>query len=136
MLRISMHKGSCLCGAVHFEVPNELTPPTACHCSQCRKQTGHYLVSTEVPRAAVTIRGKEHLKWYQASPKARRGFCSICGSVLFWDPTDHHKHAWTGVLMGAFEQPTNTKLACHIYIEDKGDYYEITDGLPQKGRTP
>ena len=33
--------------------------------------------------------------------------------------------------MGAFDAPTNTKLAIHIYVADKGDYYEITDGLPQ-----
>ncbi len=33
--------------------------------------------------------------------------------------------------MGAFEPPTNTKLARHIFVAEKGDYYEITDGLPQ-----
>jgi hypothetical protein len=36
-----------------------------------------------------------------------------------------------GVAMGAFDPPTGTKLAIHIYVADKGDYYDITDGLPQ-----
>ena len=38
---------------------------------------------------------------------------------------------WIGVLMGAFDAPTGTKLALHIFVAEKGDYYEITDGLPQ-----
>ncbi|MGZ9006346.1 MAG: GFA family protein, partial [Burkholderiales bacterium] len=37
-----MNKGSCLCGAVTFEVAAILEPPDACHCSQCRKQSGHF----------------------------------------------------------------------------------------------
>jgi len=38
--------------------------------------------------------------------------------------------------MGAFEKPTNTKLALHIFVADKGDYYDIADGAPQYQTTP
>ena len=38
--------GSCLCGAVSFEVRGELRPVIACHCGQCRKQTGTYMSAT------------------------------------------------------------------------------------------
>jgi len=38
--------------------------------------------------------------------------------------------------MGAFEGPTRTKLSKHIFVADKGDYYEIADGLPQDLRPP
>ena len=48
-----MHKGSCLCGAVTFAVEGELRPPDACHCTNCRKQSGHYFASTDVPRATA-----------------------------------------------------------------------------------
>ena len=123
-----MHTGACLCGAVRFEVTAELAPPDACHCSQCRKQSGHFWASTEVPRTALTLHGDEHLTWYSASDKARRGFCATCGSFLFWDPIGKAK---IGIAMGAFDAPTNTKLALHIFVADKGDYYDITDGLPQ-----
>jgi hypothetical protein len=34
--------------------------------------------------------------------------------------------------MGAFDSPTDTKLGIHVWVADKGDYDEITDGLPQK----
>ena len=123
-----MHKGSCLCGAVNFEVVGDLPAPDACHCSMCRRQSGHFWASTDVPRAALTVKGEESLTWFQASEKVRRGFCSVCGSYLFWDPIGH---ARTAVAMGAFDRPTGTKLGKHIFTADKGDYYEIADGLPR-----
>ena len=123
-----MHKGSCLCGAVRFEVAVPLPPPDACHCTICRKQSGHYFASTDVPRSAVTIEGGEKVSWYQSSEKVRRGFCSTCGSPLFFDPIYRD---WIGIAMGAFDKPTDTKLHIHIFVADKGDYYDIADGLPQ-----
>ena len=81
-----MHKGSCLCGAVTFEVAGDLPAPDACHCSMCRKQSGHFWASTDVAREALTLHGEDKLTWFQASEKVRRGFCSVCGSFLFWDP--------------------------------------------------
>lgn len=124
-----MHTGSCLCGAVRFEVSCDLPAPDGCHCSACRKWSGHYFVSTDVPRAAVKIEGEDKITWYRSSEKARRGFCSVCGSSLFWDPL--HRD-WTGIALGAFERPTDTKIAVHIFVADKGDYYDIADGVPQK----
>ncbi|MHC0054304.1 GFA family protein [Actibacterium sp. D379-3] len=123
-----MHKGSCLCGAVQFEVEGELSPPDACHCTICRKQSGHYFASTDVPKTALTLEGEGHVIWYQSSPKVRRGFCAICGSALFFDPL--HRD-WIGIAMGAFDKPTGTRLGIHIFVADKGDYYDIADGLPQ-----
>jgi extradiol dioxygenase family protein len=61
----------------------------------------------------------------------RRGFCANCGSSLFWDPLDQQKHNWTAIALGAFDTPTNTKLKQHIFVGEKGDYYDIADGLPQ-----
>lgn len=128
-----MHKGSCLCGAVRFEIAGDLKAPDACHCRQCRKHTGHYLASTDVPRSALTVHGADNVAWYASSEKVRRGFCSTCGSTLFWDPV--HRD-WTGVAMGAFDTPTRTHLGMHIFVAEKGDYYEISDGLPQYPRVP
>jgi hypothetical protein len=123
-----MHTGSCLCGAVKFRVEGELKPPDACHCSQCRKVSGHYWASTDVPRSALAVEGEFNVAWYRSSEKAQRGFCSTCGATLFWDPI--HKDT-ISIAMGAFDAPTGTKLAIHIFVADKGDYYEIADGVPQ-----
>jgi len=124
------HRGSCLCGSVHFEVNGPIGAPDACHCRQCRKQSGHYFASGNVPRSALTVHGAEHVKWYQSSDKVRRGFCSNCGSALFWDPLAK-KHDWISIAMGAFDTPTDVQLHWHIFVSEKGDYYTIADGLPQ-----
>ncbi|KAA3517524.1 GFA family protein [Agrobacterium vitis] len=123
-----MHKGSCLCGAVRFQVNGDLPPPDACHCSKCRKHSGHYFASTDVPKDKIEIDGSETISWYQSSEKVRRGFCSVCGTSLFFDPPARD---WIAVAMGAFDAPTQTRLKMHIFVADKGDYYDIADGLPQ-----
>ena len=71
---------------------------------------------------------QDGLAWYSASDKARRGFCETCGSMLFWDPVDEDK---ISVSLGVLDNPTSAKLTKHIFTKDKGDYYEITDGLAQ-----
>jgi hypothetical protein len=123
-----LKRGACLCGGVSFTVSGDLGPPDACHCVQCRKQYGHYFASTNVPRTMLVITGEEKVSWYKASAKVSRGFCSTCGSFLFWDPADRD---WIAIAMGAFDRPTSTHLEKHIFVAEKGDYYEITDGLPQ-----
>lgn len=123
-----MHRGSCRCGTVSFEVKGELPPPDACHCTQCRKQSGHFFASTDVKRQALTVKGADNITWFRSSEKVQRGFCSTCGAALFWDPIGKD---WVGIAMEAFDKPTDTKLRIHIYVADKGDYYEIADGLPQ-----
>ena len=79
----------------------------------------------------MTIEGSENITWYHSSQKVRRGFCKTCGSSLFFDPLDQDKHDWIGISLGAFDGPTDTKLALHIFVAEKGDYYELEDGLPQ-----
>lgn len=126
-----MLKGSCHCGAVTFELKAVPTSPTACHCVQCRKQSGHYFASANVPKEAVALRGAECLTWYRSSDKVRRGFCSRCGSWLFWEPVSRD---WTSVALGAIDGPTGLALERHIFVAEKGDYYALSDGLPQNER--
>ena len=66
--------------------------------------------------------------WYRASAEARRGFCRTCGSALFWqaDGTDY-----MSIMAGAFDQPSGLAIGYHIFCADKGDFYDINDGLPQ-----
>jgi predicted protein tyrosine phosphatase len=123
-----MLQGSCHCGSISFKLASLPTSPTACHCVQCRKQSGHYFASANVPKADVSIEGAEHLSWFQASEKVRRGFCARCGAWLFWEPVFRD---WTSVALGAIDGPTGLALERHIFVAEKGDYYELMDGLPQ-----
>lgn len=122
-----MYTGSCLCGAVTFEAAKIDPDAVACHCSQCRKVTGNFDVSTEVKKTDLTIHNAENLGWFTTG-KAQRGFCKTCGCHMFFDPPAHD---WIGVAMGAFDGPTGAQISLHIFTGDKADWYEITDGLPQ-----
>ena len=119
--------GRCLCGAVRYDVRGPLSDVHACHCGQCRRQSGHFVVATSARRADVILIEDRGLKWYRSSPKARRGFCGECGSALFWDDGSDD----ISINVGSLDQPTGLKIKDHIFVEDKGDYYDIDDGLPK-----
>ncbi|MDA5092870.1 GFA family protein [Aliiroseovarius sp. KMU-50] len=124
-----MIEGSCLCGAITFKTDAQPKGASMCHCSQCRKQSGGIWSSAHVPVDALTISGP--VSWYAASPNAKRGSCPVCGSFLFWQGTgeDHISFA-----LGAVDGPTGVTLEKHIFVADKGDYYQIADGLPQEAQ--
>jgi hypothetical protein len=124
-----MITGSCLCGAVAFRITAPLAGPDACHCRECRRWSGHVWASTDVPRDQLEVSGEESVRWYQSSERVRRGFCGTCGSVLFWDPQGRERIA---VAMGAIDAPTGTRLHLHIFAREKGDYYDIADGVEVK----
>ncbi|MEO1017765.1 MAG: GFA family protein [Pseudomonadota bacterium] len=121
------YSGCCLCGAVRFEMHGLLRPAYACHCGQCRRQSGHYVAVTSARRADFVLLRDDTLKWYRSSDLAQRGFCGECGSVLFWDDGGDA----ISINAGSLDQPTGLKIEKHIFVDDKGDYYEIADNLPQ-----
>ena len=120
-----MKTGSCLCGAVKYQVNGALRPVIACHCRQCRKQTGTYMSATAAQDQDFALTEARGLKWYRSSDSARRGFCGECGSVLFWkgDGRDY-----IAITAGSVDGSPGVGLAGHIFCDDAGDYYEIAGG--------
>jgi hypothetical protein len=123
------HAGSCLCGAVLYEVEGPLREVIACHCTQCRKQTGHFMAATAAKLDKFRIVRDEGLRWYRSSDSAQRGFCQICGSTLFWQGKGRD---YVAIAAGTVDGDTGLRIAGHIFCADKGDYYEITDGDYQR----
>ena len=124
-------KGKCLCGGVELEITGSPEhQPEACHCTQCRKQSGHFLAAVNVRRTALAIHGEDKLTWFQSSERVHRAFCRICGSTLLWSPT-MEGYEYVAVAMGVLEAPTGLKLAKHTFVRDKGDYYDIEHGVSQ-----
>ncbi|MGC9448316.1 GFA family protein [Cereibacter johrii] len=120
-------RGSCLCGAVAFEAGGETPPVVACHCTQCRKWSGHFWAATSVAMADFRLIRDEGLRWFRASDKASRGFCALCGSSLFWKPDGHDRMSFSP---GAVDGPTGLATGHHIFMDEAGDYYRISDGTP------
>lgn len=98
-----------------------------CHCGQCRKQSGGVWSSAYVEEVDLVIEGD--VRWYNSSTRAKRGFCPTCGAFLFWK---HNDETTISFALGAIDGPTGLKLEKHIFVADKGDYYAIADGVPQK----
>ena len=121
-------KGSCECQGVVFELIGELRDVVFCHCSQCRKTSGHYWAATQVSKGNLNLIKATSLSWYDSSDKARRGFCSVCGSSMFYERKGIDK---ISVSAGSLEIPTYLDRMRHIYVTSKGDYYDISDDLPQ-----
>lgn len=121
-------KGSCECGAVMFELFGTLRDVIGCHCTQCRKTSGHYWAATSVLKEQLKLVRSSGLKWYRSSDKARRGFCTDCGSSLFYELDGEHR---TAIGAGTLDSPNGLKTMRHIYVADKGDYYSIADHTQQ-----
>ena len=122
-------KGSCNCGAIKWEATGEMRGIVACHCGQCRKQTGLYYAATNVSDANLKVEQDGSLSWYQSSPKAKRGFCSVCGSAMFWKHADDD---FTSILAGSIDGEAGIEITNHIFVGDKAEWYEITDGKPER----
>ena len=125
-------KGGCLCGGVRYTVCGVLRDVIACHCSQCRRTSGHFVAATGAESSRITFEKSETLVWFASSEAAERGFCSRCGGNLFWRPTKGDR-GWTSIMAGTLDPPTRLKLKQHIFVEDKSDYYDILDEVLQRG---
>ena len=123
-----MHKGQCACGSVHFECDQTRPTVTYCHCSLCRRTSGHHWAATVVPMAQFRITKDDGLKWWTSSEIAKRGFCQNCGSSLFFYENDSDD---MGVAAGCIDPPTGLSGGRHIFTASRGDYYDLHDGLPQ-----
>ena len=121
-----MVQGSCLCGAVAFEAAGPLRDVVACHCTQCRKTSGHFWAATSVPMERFDLTRDEGLAWFRSSPQAERGHCRRCGSTLFWK---HDAEDRISIGAGAIDGPTGLTTAKHIFMDDAGDYYTGGTGV-------
>jgi hypothetical protein len=125
-------RGGCLCGAVRYEVRGPLRDVLVCHCSECRRWSGHLFAATAARREDVVLLQEGSLRWI-ASPEsethARRGFCVECGSSLFWDAADRET---ISIAAGSLDQPTGLQIAGHTYADEAADYDALPDdGLPR-----
>jgi len=115
-----VHRGGCLCGGVAFEATGPLGEVIACHCSQCRRSSGHYWAGSFVPLDRFRLVAADSLRWFRSSPGVERGHCAGCGASLFWRPLGG-KHI--SVAAGALDPPTGLRIGAHWHREDAGDYY-------------
>ena len=120
--------GGCHCGAVEYEIAGPLRGVVNCHCGQCTRLNGHYGAHSKARKRDLAITRDAGLAWYPITDVARRGFCRLCGTPLFWD---HVEQDGIGIVAGSLNPPTGLQTIGHIFVDDKADFYEICDAAPR-----
>ena len=115
-------KGSCLCGSIEYQITGYARNIINCFCKQCRKTSGHYVAATRVSKDDFTLNEQSTLSWFESSPNAFRGFCSQCGSNLFWDNVMNNE---ISIMAGTLDTPTGLETIENIFVDSASDYYEI-----------
>ncbi len=116
--------GSCICGAVRYEIQGDVTKTGACHCGMCRKWSGGVYLGIEVPADALKIEGADNISTYGSSEWAERAFCKTCGSSLYYRVTAPGPYQGTYHLgLGGLDNPDGVELTEEIFIDRKPDGY-------------
>jgi len=127
-------RGSCLCGAIAFEMTGAPMLAVHCHCSRCRKVRGtaHATnVATSLDGVRF-VRGEDRLVTYRHADAKFFGhtFCRVCGSSM---PRRDEARGWTVVPMGSFDDDPGFKPTAHIHVDSKAPWEDIADDLPRHG---
>lgn len=124
--------GGCLCSSVRYEIQGPLRGVVNCHCSKCRRFHGNFGAYISIKSEDLKLIERRTLKWFRSTtdetPNVHRGFCSECGSSLFWHPKGQGRIA---VAAGSLDDPTRLNTIGHVWISQISDYYEIIDDLPR-----
>ena len=124
--------GSCLCGAVRFEVTLPVKANLHCHCSMCRKSCGAgYVTWIVVPKAQMRMLKQDTLSDYASSDHGTRSSCSRCGSSLFC--VSKHVPDEIDIVRSAVDGPVGVDPQMHIFWDDRVDWLPIDDSLPKLG---
>ena len=124
--------GSCLCGKLKFSAPLPTLWVAHCHCSLCQKNAGAAFVTwAGFWEKDVQIEDVEHvLKWFSATENAYRGFCSHCGSTVFFKsfrwPDELHITAIN------IHHALDKAPQMHVNWNSRQPWLHLNDALPKK----
>ncbi len=121
--------GSCLCGAVSYQITGSFKLIGNCHCSMCRKSHGAAFVTWGIidPDQFMWTSGEEFVQAYESSPGRQKCFCKQCGSPL----VGMHSGRVGEVVVGTLDCDPGTRPREHIFVGSKAPWYEIADAIPQ-----
>ena len=133
-----MIKGSCLCGAIEYEVEEIPGKIYNCHCSQCRKSHGAAFATQVFARGATLrfIKGKEFLKEYRhaSGNGGIRAFCSQCGSRLMnYLP---EKNLYLSVALASVDSDFDGEPVAHAFVGSRALWHTPSTDIPSYESVP
>lgn len=131
-----MHKGSCLCGAVRYEVDGEIGPIAMCHCRNCRKASGTaFNAAAEVAMKDFRLlSGDDALAGYDSSPGIHRMFCGRCGSPIY-----SRRDAMPDAIrlrVGTLDTPLDTRPVAQTFVSEKAEWHDLNPDIPAYAERP
>lgn len=130
------HSGSCLCGAVRFEVEGDFEKFYLCHCRHCRKDTGS-------AHGANLFSSTANLRWLSGEENVRQfnlpstrhwnSFCSTCGSAL---PNVQMNGALLKIPAGSLDSDVLIRPDAHIFFSSKANWDEALEKIPTVAKLP
>lgn len=115
--------GGCLCCAITYTAKATSHDVQVCHCGMCRRWTGGPLMFVEVD-GVPEFQGREAIGIYRSSETGERGFCTRCGSVLFWKVAGEERYTFTA---GSLDDVSEFVFTKEIFIEDKPGFYDFAN---------
>jgi hypothetical protein len=119
--------GSCMCGDISYRVVGPIREVYNCHCDRCRRFTGHHMAATAASPFNVHIDGD--VSWYSAAEGVEYGFCSQCGSSLYWRTAAQPEKLC--ITAGSLDQPTGLRTTRAWYVAEIADYHDRAPGLEE-----
>ena len=123
-------EGSCLCGAVKYELSGDVNRFYHCHCQRCRKATGTGHASNIMVKQESFnwLSGETLLRRYKI-PEAERfytHFCSECGSAM---PRDVPEIGMIIIPAGSLDSSINFKPEARIFWDSRANWSCSGDGV-------
>lgn len=126
VVQTSERTGRCACGAVHFFARNVPDHYTVCHCVTCRRWLGSVLLGVSMPKDGVDWTGIENVREISLTSWATRGFCTICGSGIYFQFTGDEPYADdVEIPLGVFDDPNGFSLRTEIYVDQQPDSFAL-----------
>lgn len=123
--------GGCLCGRIRYEAEVFLTNGYICHCTVCQKSSGQPAEMAILIKAGTLKYVKDEPKYYISSKFGKRGFCAECGCRIVWQATAPENDWATNLDVGSLDNPSEARMACHMYADTQLPWYKICEDLPK-----
>ena len=114
--------GRCMCGAVRFTATADKPAVGACHCDMCRRWSSAPFM--EVTCRDVSFEGEESIRRFRSSDWAERGFCTECGSNLFYHIVDSDDYQ---IAAGLFDDQSTLHFSLQVFTDSKPQFYEFAN---------
>lgn len=124
-----MIRGSCLCGAVRFEI-DRVRSLTHRHCANCRKLTGAAFATYAHVDADKFrfVAGEDMTVAYESAPGSFRHRCKTCGCLT---PGKASYLPTVSIPAGLLDDDPQVRPRLHVFTSSRAPWWAIQDDLPQ-----